>query len=375
MSWAPPKLDVATTGVAGLSNRWIRCHRHRRRGRGTRARRKRAHEPSVSSASVPRRSTREFHRLRERRCAWMLADRYRTARFAASACRSRHPCRRMRRVKPRLIAARRDARARLQTLGAAATSGGRSAKRSWPRSHARSRRRRTKPCGLPHGRATSTIRASSVTARRTWSSAKRSRRDQGRQRHPRAPAATRSMPRSPPRSHSRSSYPTAGNIGGGGFAVVRIGAGQGDRARLPRDRARSRDRRHVSRRGRQAHRRRSLVGSSRVGRPRLRRRPVRAAPEARQEAVEGARRARDRARARRLRGRRAPREVDRANADAKMLLEVPGVRRALGSRRHPARRGRHRQDPASSRTRSSGSAIRAPTGSTRARPPPRSSPR
>ena len=67
-------------------------------------------------------------------------------------------------------------------------------------------------------------------------------------------------------------FPTAGNIGGGGFLVARVG-GKIVRARLPRGRSRRGDARHVPRARRQADRR-FARGLALLGRPGERRGPL-----------------------------------------------------------------------------------------------------
>ena len=97
----------------------------------------------------------------------------------------------------------------------------------------------------PRRAAITSIRRSPAPARRS-SSCRRSRSRRRSAATCSPPAATRSMPRSRRRSRSRSCIRARGNLGGGGFAVVRT-QGRGARARLPRDRAGGGDARHVRR--------------------------------------------------------------------------------------------------------------------------------
>ena len=133
-------------------------------------------------------------------------------------------------------------------------------------------------------------------------------------------------------------HPEAGNIGGGGFMVIRNAAGDSPDARLPGDRARRREPRHVPRRQRRADRA-ERDRASRRGRAGVGGRADVGAPEARAAAVRLGDRAGDPARPRRLPGGRIPERVHPERQHAAQL--VPRLGGELPPRRAPARARHH----------------------------------
>ena len=268
-----------------------------------------------------------------------------TARSCSSRSCSRGPARRRRRRHPR--PGRRDRAPRCRTHAAA----GRRSRRA-----RRSRRRRAAAAAeAPEYRgdpAKRSIRRTVGTGKTFLVVSESPRRDARSAATSSPPAATRSTPRSRIAFALAVAHPTAGNIGGGGFAVVRTGPGKAValdfREIAP---AAATPDMYLDKDGKPTDA--SLHGDRAVGRAGLGRRAVGAAPEARQEAVEGPRRARDRARARWLRvdasscttsiarRTRAAREV----AGAARRLWLPGgTPRATGDGRQPRARRDARAD-------------------------------
>ncbi len=131
-------------------------------------------------------------------------------------------------------------------------------------------------------------------------------------------------------------HPEAGNLGGGGFTVIRLARRDGQHARLSGDRAGASDARHVSGRAGRAHgpQRHRAPGGGRAGR---RRRTGRSPSSLRAASVRPGHRAGDPAGPRRVRRRRLPKRVHPRGQRA--ARGVPGVARELPARRRSARPG------------------------------------